>query len=139
MTILKENIDQIQSAIRNLREEYEEQTSVKFVLDGIILNSLGQIHAMEKRKYRIVLDGENSLHHGKNRDGKLVRITTTQRAKVIIIMKNVKLLLVLRLGDNATFTEIYFGSGKKAWDAGHSQKGNSKKISVSKLEALNKK
>jgi hypothetical protein len=127
------DVQKIQTSIERIKGKFKNQANVKVVLDGLIVNSLGKLYAMEVHK--INLDKGDWIHHGKTSNGKLIRVTTTQ-GKTVILKKETDQLLVLQLKEKGEFKTIYFGSGKKAWGKDKSDNLKNKTIAISKLESL---
>ena len=106
-----------------------------FTPDGHMVGSLGEAVASEW--YDIELyEASHPVHDAFTPDGKQVQIKATQSDK-IGIGDEPQCLIVLKLGRDGEFTEIYNGPGKDAWEAaGKRQKTGQCHITLSKLKAI---
>ena len=125
-------VSSIYEAVAELEDLYPGR---HFTPDGHMVGSLGEVVASEW--YDIELyEASHPVHDAFAPDGKQVQIKATQSGK-IGMGDEPQYLIVLKLGRNGEFTEIYNGPGKAAWEAaGKRQKTGQCHISLSKLKAL---
>lgn len=107
-----------------------------FTPDGHMVGSIGEVLAAET--YGIELFNASApVHDGKTPDGRLVQIKATQ-VNSIGISDCPDYLIVLKLFRDGSFEEVYNGPGAPAWDAaGKVQKTSQRRVSLSRLRALN--
>jgi len=129
--ILQQEVINIQNSIEKLRETYAGQTGVNLILDGVIVNALGKLFAMEHLGVKLTLN--DGIHNGIDEKENLVRITTTQ-GNNIILKEGVNTLIVLQLQRGGIFRVVYNGSGLVAWNRGNAPRGNTRRISLHALE-----
>lgn len=107
-----------------------------FTPDGHMIGSIGEVLAAET--YGIELFTASApVHDGRAPDGRLVQIKATQ-VDSVGISECPDYLIVLRILRDGSFEEVYNGLGAPAWDAaGKVQKTSQRRVSLSKLRALN--
>ena len=128
---LQTEISNIQNSIEILKEIYADQPGVNIIMDGVIVNSLGKLYAMERLKVTLGLN--DGVHNGIGSDKNPVRITTTQGNNVIL-KEGVNTLIVLQLLQGGIFRVVYHGNGLLAWNRGNATRGNTRRISLTTLE-----
>ena len=108
----------------------------RFTPDGHMVGSLGEAVAAER--YGIDLfEPSHPVHDGRAPDGRLVQIKATQSVKVGI-NEEPDYMIVLRMGRDGSFEEVYNGPGGTVWNAaGKMLKTGQRPISLSKLRKLN--
>ena len=130
--MVEEKIQQLYQIVDELEAAYPEK---HFTLDGILMGNLGEVYAAERYGLRLLPEASKT-HDAITADGKYVQIKTTQ-GRHIGLYEEPELLLVLQVQRDGTFTEIYYGTGKAAWEhAGKRQKNGQRYISIARLKEL---
>lgn len=107
----------------------------KFTPDGHLVGSIGEVLAAYHYDLSLY-DSSTPNHDACCPSGREVQVKATQRSMVGLRCEP-EHLLVLKIGRDGAFEEIYNGPGKTAWDAaGPLQKNGQRPISTSKLTAL---
>lgn len=103
--------------------------------DGHMIGSIGE--ALAACCYGLTLfEASAETHDAKASDGRLVQIKATQIDRVALSSKP-KWLLVLQIHPDGTFSEVYNGPGKLAWEhCWEKQKNGQQPISLAKLRSL---
>ena len=103
--------------------------------DGHMIGSIGE--ALAASCYGLTLfEAGRVTHDAKAPDGRLVQIKATQIDRVALSSEP-NWLLVLQIHSDGTFSEVYNGPGKLAWDnCGKLQKNGQQPISLAKLRSL---
>ena len=103
--------------------------------DGHMIGSIGE--ALAACRYGLTLfEASKETHDAKAPDGRLVQIKATQIDRVALSSEP-KWLLVLQIHPDGTFSEVYNGPGKLAWEhCGKMQKNGQRPISLAKLRSL---
>ena len=103
--------------------------------DGHMIGSIGEVLAAYC--YGLTLfEASAETHDAKAPDGRLVQIKATQIDRVAL-SNEPDWMLVLRIHPDGTFSEIYNGPGKLAWEhCGKMQKNGQRPISLAKLRQL---
>ena len=103
--------------------------------DGHMIGSIGE--ALAASCYGLTLfEAGRETHDAKAPDGRLVQIKATQIDRVALSSEP-NWLLVLQIHSDGTFSEVYNGPGKLAWDnCGKLQKNGQQPISLAKLRSL---
>ena len=77
-----------------------------------------------------------AVHDAMTGDGRNVQIKTTQRESVGIYSEP-EWLLVLKMNEDGSMEEVYYGPGKKPWEmAGKRTKTGQRHISLKKLREI---
>lgn len=105
--------------------------------DGHMIGSIGE--ALAASYYGIELFPAGQVtHDAKASDGRMVQIKATQVNRVALSSEP-EWLLVLKIYPDGTFSEVYNGPGKLAWEnCGKMQKNGQRPISLTKLGQLQK-
>lgn len=105
--------------------------------DGHMIGSIGE--ALAASCYGLELfSAAEKTHDAKASDGRLVQIKATQINRVAISSEP-EWLLVLKIHEDGTFSEVYNGPGKPVWEnCGKMQKNGQRTISLLKLKLLQK-
>lgn len=100
-----------------------------------MIGSIGE--ALAASCYGLTLfEASAETHDAKAPDGRLVQIKATQIDRVALSSEP-DWLLVLRIHPDGTFSEVYNGPGKLAWEhCGKMQKNGQRPISLAKLRSL---
>lgn len=107
----------------------------KFTLDGHLVGSIGEVLAAHRYDLEL-LPASAAGHDATAKDGRQVQIKATQ-ANAIGIRSEPDHLIVLKLADDGTASEIYNGPGAQPWQsAGKMQKNGQRTISLSRLATL---
>ena len=103
--------------------------------DGHMIGSIGE--ALAACCYGLTLfEASKETHDAKAPDGRLVQIKATQIDRVALSSEP-DWLLVLQIHLDGTFSEVYNGPGKLAWEhCGKMQKNGQRPISLAKLRSL---
>ena len=103
--------------------------------DGHMIGSIGE--ALAACCYGLTLfEASAETHDAKAPDGRLVQIKATQIDRVALSSEP-DWLLVLQIHLDGTFSEVYNGPGKLAWEhCGKMQKNGQRPISLAKLRQL---
>ena len=103
--------------------------------DGHMIGSIGE--ALASSYYNLELfPASKEIHDAKAPDDRLVQIKATQ-IKRVAISSEPEWLLVLKIHNDGTFSEVYNGPGKLAWmHCGKMQKNGQRQISLAKLREL---
>ena len=130
MTI-EEAITSLQAIVNALTETHHRP----FTLDGHLVGSLGEVYAKNHYDLELLPPGE-PVHDAVTTDGRLVQIKTTQRDTVGIYEKP-DWLLVLKMNEDGSMEEVYYGPGKEPWEmAGKMTKTGQRHISLKKLREI---
>jgi hypothetical protein len=116
---LSEAIQNLYKIADQLSEEYSEYPC-RFLLDGNLLGSIGEVYAAERYNLEL-FNAVHAKHDARTLDGtnRLVQIKVTQcRAvkKVVALRSEPQYLLVLQVDDAGEFREVYNGPGDIVWD-----------------------
>ena len=100
-----------------------------------MIGSIGE--ALAACCYGLTLfEASAETHDAKASDGRLVQIKATQIDRVALSSEP-KWLLVLHIHPDGTFSEVYNGPGKLAWEhCWEKQKNGQRPISLAKLRSL---
>ncbi len=137
--LFEDNVSKIPELIQELYKIVQELEILfpnrSFALDGHLVGSIGEVLAANY--YNLTLEKQSTKNYdAKTEDGRLVQIKATQ-GKSIGIRSEPVYLLVIQIKSDGSFTEVYNGPGKLAWDkSGAMQKNGQRNISVSKLREL---
>ncbi|MFC1998778.1 DUF6998 domain-containing protein [Chloroflexota bacterium] len=136
----------IQQAVRQLlkivRSLHKVHPIKKFTLDGRLVGDIGEVLAAQKYDIQL-FDGIVKHHDAHTSDGRSVQIKATMKKALTFPGDHIPdYYLGIKIHEDGTFTEIFNGPGKIAWEAIKNRKNtkiNLHMISLSKLEDLNKK
>ena len=129
---LSEKIRALYAIVNDLETAYPGR---RFTLDGHMLGSLGEVIAAEAFGLKL-LPNSTPEHDAIAYDGRLVQIKATQRDR-IALNACPEYLLVLRIDANGSWSVVYNGPGKPAWEnAGKIQKNGQRPIRLSELGSL---
>lgn len=103
--------------------------------DGHMIGSIGE--ALAASCYGLTLfEASAQTHDAQAPDGRLVQIKATQIDR-ISISSEPEWLIVLEIHKDGTFSEVYNGPGKLAWEqCGKMQKNGQRPISLARLRNL---
>lgn len=103
--------------------------------DGHMIGSIGE--ALAASYYGLTLfEASAQTHDAQAPDGRLVQIKATQIDR-ISISSEPEWLIVLEIHKDGTFSEVYNGPGKLAWEhCGKMQKNGQRPISLARLRNL---
>ena len=112
---IPEIIRELYVLVRRLRGICPER---EFPLDGLLVGHLGEVVAAYAYDIKLHDAGNHAIVDGVAPGGAEVQIKTTQRDRVNIncARPSCKTLLVLKMHQDGSFTEIYNGDGKRVWD-----------------------
>lgn len=129
---LSEKIRALYAIVNDLETAYPGR---RFTLDGHMIGSIGEVIAAEAFGLDL-LPNSTPEHDAIADDGRLVQIKATQRDR-IALNACPEHLLVLRIDGNGSWSVVYNGSGKPAWErSGKTQKNGQRPIRLSVLESL---
>ena len=133
----EQELKQIIRQLYDLSDKLEQMYPGRhFTPDGHMVGSLGEAVASERYGLELFI-ASSPVHDGKAPDGRQVQIKTTQGNK-IGISENPDFLIVLKMGEDGSFEEVYNGPGVQVWNAcGPIQKTGQRSITLAKLRALN--
>ena len=107
----------------------------KFTLDGHLVGSIGEVLAAYYYNLEL-FRASTEAHDACCPEGRKVQVKATQRNSVGLRCEP-QHLLVLKLGEDGNFSEIFNGPGHVAWNnSGPKQKNGQRSISVSRLRLL---
>lgn len=125
-------VQELYALVRTLEAHFPGR---KFTPDGHLVGSLGEVLAA----YHYGLElypASTEGHDGCCPEGRRVQVKATQRSQVGLSCEP-EHLLVLKLWEDGTVTEVYNGPGSLAWGrAGPMQKNGHRPITLSRLRAL---
>lgn len=103
--------------------------------DGHMIGSIGE--ALAASCYGLTLfEASAQTHDAQAPDGRLVQIKATQIDR-ISISSEPEWLIILEIHKDGTFSEVYNGPGKLAWEhCGKMQKNGQRPISLARLRNL---
>jgi len=130
-----ELICQIYRCVSRLEELFKDQGR-KFTPDGHLVGSIGEVLAAAH--YGLSLfPPSHPVHDGISETGDLPVQIKISQTRTVGLRSLPEHLLVLALAKNGTFSEIYNGTGKPAWDAaGDMQKNGQRSIGFTRLKKL---
>ena len=142
---LSQAVRDLYAIVDRLGEECAEHDR-HFTLDGHLLGSIGEVYAAERHGIRLYASS-NKAHDGWKVDAagrrREVQIKVTQaraKKKVVPISHRPSHLIVLLVGEDGSFEEVYNGPGAKVWDLvkGRRRPSNGQyQVTLSKLRELN--
>lgn len=108
------NVDAIIKRLRACVDELEElYPGRRFTLDGHLVGSLGECYVQDVYGMKLLPVG-TKIHDAVKGD-RLIQIKTTQ-GNSIGISHEPDYLLVLHMGADGSFTEVYYGPGAQIWE-----------------------
>ena len=133
-TMVQVKVDAIVERLRACVDELEElYPGRRFTLDGHLVGSLGECYAQDAYGMELLPVGTKT--HDAVKEDRSIQIKTTQRNSIGISHKP-DYLLVLHMGADGSFSEVYYGPGARIWDlVKHKKrpKNGQYNIAVSKL------
>ena len=106
-----------------------------YTSDGHMIGSIGEALAASYYNLELFTASEET-HDAKAPDGRLLQIKATQIDR-ISISSEPEWLIVLEIHKDGTFSEVYNGPGKLAWEhCGKMQKNGQRPISLARLRNL---
>ena len=128
---IQETICQLQTIVAELTKTYHRP----FTLDGHLIGSLGEVYAAEVYNLELLPPGTEKSD-AITADGKLVQIKTTQRDK-IGLYEEPDILLALKVKEDGTIEEVYYGEGHTPWkESGNVCKNGMRYVSLAKLRRI---
>lgn len=125
-------IGELYAVVSKLEAKYPGR---HFTPDGHMVGSLGEVIAADRYGLEL-FEASHPVHDAVASDGRLVQIKVTQGTRVAL-NECPDNLIVLRLGSDGSFEEIYNGPGTPVWNAcGKKQKTGQRQISLTKLRKL---
>jgi len=119
-----------QNALRELAPDF------KWAGMGNLLGDYGEYVCIENYNLTKAPAGSNGFD-ATTEDGKTVQIKTNHAASTIGFRGDADLMLVIYVGDDGEFEELYFGDFKKVKDkSNYSARDNKQSITISKLKKL---
>jgi hypothetical protein len=132
---LPEPVAAIYKAVEELEREFKN-TGRKFTPDGHLVGSIGEVIAAKALNLTL-LRASHPGHDAVDESGTRVQIKMTG-GKFVSLYDDCERLVVLKVVNPEEAEIVYDGPGAPAWvAAGDKQKNGQKKISLSKLKALN--
>jgi hypothetical protein len=127
--------EKIQKLYRISHELEEMFPGRHYTPDGHMIGSIGE--ALAASCYGLTLfEASAQTHDAQAPDGRLVQIKATQIDR-ISISSEPEWLIVLEIHKDGTFSEVYNGPGKLAWEqCGKMQKNGQHPISLARLRNL---
>lgn len=127
--------EKIQKLYRISHELEEMFPGRHYTPDGHMIGSIGE--ALAASCYGLTLfEASAQTHDAQAPDGRLVQIKATQIDR-ISISSEPEWLIVLEIHKDGTFSEVYNGPGKLAWEhCGKMQKNGQRPISLARLRNL---
>ena len=127
--------EKIQKLYRISHELEEMFPGRHYTPDGHMIGSIGE--ALAVSCYGLTLfEASAQTHDAQAPDGRLVQIKATQIDR-ISISSEPEWLIVLEIHKDGTFSEVYNGPGKLAWEhCGKMQKNGQRPISLARLRNL---
>jgi hypothetical protein len=137
--MMKEGIEAIPALVKELYAVVHKLEGHfqgrKFTLDGHLVGSIGEVLAAYHYNLEL-LPASSEAHDACCPAGKNVQVKATQ-GKAVGLRCEPQHLLVLKLGGDGNFSEVFNGPGHLAWNnAGPMQKNGQRPISVSRLKLL---
>lgn len=117
-----------------------------FTLDGHLLGSIGEVYAAERHGITLYMsskkahDGWKVDAAGRRREVQIKVTQTRAKRRVVPISHKPDYLIVLLVGEDGSFEEVYNGPGAKVWDLvrDRSRPSNGQhQITLNKLRGLN--
>jgi len=125
-------VKQLYELVGQLEELFPDRS---FALDGHLVGSIGEVLAADRYQLKLLSMAEK-VHDAQTPNGLFVQIKTTQCESVGLRSEPAH-LIVLKLADDGTTTEIYNGPGAAPWaEAGPRQKNGQCSIGLAKLRGL---
>lgn len=127
--------EKIQKLYRISHELEEMFPGRHYTPDGHMIGSIGE--ALAASCYGLTLfEASAQTHDAQAPDGRLLQIKATQIDR-ISISSEPEWLIVLEIHKDGTFSEVYNGPGKLAWEhCGKMQKNGQRPISLARLRNL---
>jgi len=108
-----------------------------FTPDGHMVGSIGEVLVASKYGLKL-LTSSAKTHDAVDQYGRFIQIKATQTNRVSISSEP-DYLVVIKIEENGTFSELYNGRGSKVWQqTGKMQKNGQRSISVLRLKELMK-
>ena len=131
--IVATHVRSLYKIIHKLHQQFPHR---KFILDGLLLGSLGEVYAEATYGLKPLPPGTKA--HDATKGGRRIQIKTTQR-NAIMIGEKPEYIIALQLQPNGTFIELYNGKGARVWNETKGRKRPKNGlfyISISKLTKL---
>jgi hypothetical protein len=133
---IPEAVSQLLAIVARLCEAYPKK---KFTLDGRLIGDIGEV--LVEDSYDLTLFEDVQKHHdATTSDGRFVQIKATMKKSLTFPASHIPdYFLGVRIHSDGTFTEVFNGPGRIAWEAikGHAPvKTNLHVVSIAALAKL---
>jgi len=112
MTV-REAIPRLLTIVQNLRRRDPRK---RFTLDGRLVGDIGETLAEEEYDLKL-FEGVEKHHDARSSDGRLIQIKATMQNSLTFPVDHIpEHYLGIQIHEDGTFTEVFNGPGKIAWE-----------------------